>query len=252
MGRLQGKVALVTGGSKGIGKAVVERFAEEGAKVVFTAIEKEAGDLLEKELIPNRLVFMQQDVSKKDDWDRIISATIKRFGKLNIIVNNAGIGVFSDIESMTEKNWNATIGVNLTGTMWGVKYGINAMKNNHEKNSIINLCSVEGLIGDPDLLAYNASKGGVRLLTKSAALHCAREGYDVRINSVHPGYVNTPLVENLEKTDPKVKDHLVSLHPMGRLAEPAEVANMTLFLASDESSFSTGSEFLVDGGYTAQ
>ncbi|MCI1553197.1 MAG: glucose 1-dehydrogenase [Levilactobacillus sp.] len=252
MGRLQGKVALVTGGSKGIGKAIVERFAQEGAKVVFTAIEKEAGDVLEKELIPNRLVFMQQDVSKKDDWERIIKATINKFGKINIIVNNAGIGVFSDIEKMDEKNWNSTIGVNLTGTMWGVKYGIKSMKNNHEKNSIINLCSVEGLIGDPDLLAYNASKGGVRLLTKSAALHCAREGYAIRINSVHPGYVNTPLVENLEKTDPKVKDHLVSLHPMGRLAEPSEVANMALFLASDESSFSTGSEFLVDGGYTAQ
>ncbi|CAJ1228193.1 2,5-dichloro-2,5-cyclohexadiene-1,4-diol dehydrogenase [Levilactobacillus zymae] len=252
MGRLQGKVALVTGGSKGIGKAIVERFAKEGAKVVFTAIEKEAGEALEKELIPNRLVFMQQDVSKKDDWDRIINATISKFGKINIIVNNAGIGVFSDIEKMTEKNWNATIGVNLTGTMWGVKYGIQAMKNNHEKNSIINLCSVEGLIGDPDLLAYNASKGGVRLLTKSAALHCARENYDIRINSVHPGYVDTPLVENLEKTDPKVKNHLVSLHPMGRLAKPVEVANMALFLASDESSFSTGSEFLVDGGYTAQ
>ncbi|WP_203640753.1 glucose 1-dehydrogenase [Levilactobacillus andaensis] len=252
MGRLQGKVALVTGGSKGIGKSIVERFAQEGAKVVFTAIEKEAGDLLEKELIPNRLVFMQQDVSKKDDWDRVISATMKKFGKINIIVNNAGIGVFSDIEKMDERNWNSTIGVNLTGTMWGVKYGIKVMKNNHEKNSIINLCSVEGLIGDPDLLAYNASKGGVRLMTKSAALHCAREGYDIRINSVHPGYVNTPLVENLEKTDPKVADHLVSLHPMGRLAEPSEVANMALFLASDESSFSTGSEFLVDGGYTAQ
>lgn len=252
MGRLQGKVALVTGGSKGIGKAIVERFAKEGAKVVFTAIEKEAGEALEKELIPNRLVFMQQDVSKKADWDRIINATISKFGKLNIIVNNAGIGVFSDIEKMTEKNWNATIGVNLTGTMWGVKYGIQAMKNNHEKNSIINLCSVEGLIGDPDLLAYNASKGGVRLLTKSAALHCARENYDIRINSVHPGYVDTPLVANLEKTDPKVKNHLVSLHPMGRLAKPVEVANMALFLASDESSFSTGSEFLVDGGYTAQ
>jgi len=252
MGRLQGKVALITGGSKGIGKAIVERFAEEGAKVVFTAIEKEAGDALEKELIPDRLIFMQQDVSKKDDWNRIINATLNKFGKINIIVNNAGIGVFSDIEKMTEKNWDATIGVNLTGTMWGVKYGIQAMKNNHEKNSIINLCSVEGLIGDPDLLAYNASKGGVRLLTKSAALHCAREGYDIRVNSVHPGYVNTPLVENLEKTDPKVKDHLISLHPMGRLAEPVEVANMALFLASDESSFSTGSEFVVDGGYTAQ
>ena len=252
MGRLQGKVALVTGGSKGIGKAIVERFAEEGAKVVFTAIEKEAGDALEKELIPDRLVFMQQDVSKKEDWDRIINATISKFGKINIIVNNAGIGVFSNIEKMDEKNWNATIGVNLTGTMWGVTYGIQAMKNNHEKNSIINLCSVEGLIGDPDLLAYNASKGGVRLLTKSAALHCAREGYDIRINSVHPGYVDTPLVANLEKTDPKVADHLVSLHPMGRLAKPIEVANMSLFLASDESSFSTGSEFIVDGGYTAQ
>ncbi|WP_271901302.1 glucose 1-dehydrogenase [Limosilactobacillus reuteri] len=252
MGCLQNKVALVTGGSKGIGRAIVERFAEEGAKVVFTAIEKEAGENLEQELIPNKLVFMQQDVSKRKDWERVIKATLDKFGKLNIIVNNAGIGVYADIEQMDEKNWNSTIDVNLTGTMWGVKYGIEAMKDNHEKNSIINLCSIEGLIGDPDLFAYNASKGGVRLLTKSAALDCARKGYDIRINSVHPGYVNTPLVKNLEKTDPKVKDHLISLHPMGRLAEPREVANMALFLASDESSFSTGSEFVIDGGYTAQ
>lgn len=114
------------------------------------------------------------------------------------------------------------------------------------------MSSIEGLIGDPDLFAYNASKGGVRLLTKSAALDCARKGYDIRVNTIHPGYISTPLVDNLVKDDPKAERHLESLHPLGRLGKPEEIANLALYLASDESSFSTGSEFVADGGYTAQ
>lgn len=251
MGRLDNKVAIITGGSKGIGAATAERFVKEGAKVVITARHEEEGKKLANKLGDNAM-FVQQDVSKKDDWDRVISQTIDAFGKLNIIMNNAGIGIPGDIEQMDEDGWNMTIAVNLTGTMWGTKLGIEAMKDNGEKNSIINLSSIEGLVGDPGLFAYNASKGGVRLLTKSAALDCARKGYDIRINTIHPGYIVTPMVEDLMDTDPSVKDHLISLHPMGRLGKAEEIANLALFLASDESSFSTGSEFVADGGYTAQ
>ena len=251
MGRLENKVAIVTGGSKGIGEAIAERFVEEGAKVVITARHTEEGEALANKLGENAL-FIQQDVSKKAEWEKVIKETIDHFGKVNIIVNNAGIGVYADVEQMDDDNWDKTIGINLTGTMWGIKLGIKAMKDNGEKNSIINLSSIEGLIGDPDLFAYNASKGGVRLMTKSAALDCARKGYDIQVNSIHPGYVVTPLVEHLMETDPKVKEHLISLHPMGRLGKPVEIANLALYLASDESSFSTGSEFVADGGYTAQ
>lgn len=251
MGRLDNKVAIVTGGTKGIGEAIAKRFIEEGAKVVLTARKMDEGQKIADQLGQNAL-FIQQDVARKGDWDRIIRQTQNVYGKINIIVNNAGIAEYADIEQTTAEIWDKTLAVNLTGTMWGTKLGIEAMKNNGEKNSIINMSSIEGLIGDPDLFAYNATKGGVRLLTKSAALDCARKKYDIRINTIHPGYVSTPLVDNLVKDDSKASDHLMSLHPMGRLGKPKEIANLALFLASDESSFSTGSEFIADGGYTAQ
>lgn len=251
MGRLDNKVAIVTGGTKGIGEAIAKRFIEEGAKVVLTARKMDEGQKIADQLGQNAL-FIQQDVARKGDWDRVIRQTQNVYGKINIIVNNAGIAEYADIEQTTAEIWDKTLAVNLTGTMWGTKLGIEAMKNNGEKNSIINMSSIEGLIGDPDLFAYNATKGGVRLLTKSAALDCARKKYDIRINTIHPGYVSTPLVDNLVKDDSKASDHLMSLHPMGRLGKPKEIANLALFLASDESSFSTGSEFIADGGYTAQ
>ena len=251
MDRLKGKVAIVTGGSKGIGAAVAKKFIEEGAKVVLTARKMDEGQKVADQLGDNA-IFIQQDVARKGDWDRVIRQTVQVFGKLNIVVNNAGIAEYADVEKTDAEIWDKTIAVNLTGTMWGTKLGIEAMKNNGEKNSIINMSSIEGLIGDPDLFAYNASKGGVRLLTKSAALDCARKGYDIRVNTIHPGYISTPLVDNLVKDDPKAEGHLEGLHPLGRLGKPEEIANLALYLASDESSFSTGSEFVADGGYTAQ
>ncbi|MBB1086205.1 glucose 1-dehydrogenase [Limosilactobacillus fastidiosus] len=251
MNRLKDKVAIITGGSMGIGFASAKLFIKEGAKVVITARNSETGEKAAKELGPNA-IFVQQDVSQERDWQRVIDTTLKTFDKLNVVVNNAGVGIFADAENITNDIWNKTIAINLTGTMYGIHYGINAMKDNHESNSIINVSSIEGLIGDPDLFAYNASKGGVRMMTKSAALDTARKGYDIRINSVHPGYIMTPLVEKQMADDPKLKDKLLGLHPVGRLGKAEEIANMLLFLASDESSFSTGSEFVADGGYTAQ
>lgn len=251
MARLDNKVAVITGGAKGLGAEMAKRFVEEGAKVVITDLDTKSGEETAAKIGKN-ILFMKHDVSKKEDWQKVIKATLDNYGKINIVVNDAGVGMIGDVESMTEDMWNTTIAVNLTGTMWGVKLGIEAMKDNGEKNSIINLSSVDGLVGDANLLAYNASKGGVRLLTKSAALHCAEKGYDIRVNSIHPGYIMTPMVEAGLKQNPKAMDYLASLHPMGRLGKPSEIANMALFLASDESSFSTGSEFVADGGYTAQ
>lgn len=251
MDRLKNKIAIITGGSMGIGFASAKLFISEGAKVVITARNEEQGKQAANELGSNAL-FVQQDVANEDDWKRVIKTTIDRFGKVNIIVNNAGVGIFADAENITNDIWNKTIAINLTGTMYGIHYGINAMKDNGESNSIINVSSIEGLIGDPDLFAYNASKGGVRMMTKSAALDAARKGYQIRINSVHPGYIMTPLVQKQMDDDPTLKEKLINLHPMKRLGTADEIAKMLLFLASDESSFSTGSEFVADGGYTAQ
>lgn len=174
MGRLDNKVAIITGGSKGIGAAVAKKFIEEGAKVVLTARKMDEGQKVADQLGDNA-IFIQQDVARKGDWDRVIRQTVQVFGKLNIVVNNAVIAEYADVEKTPTEIWDKTIAVNLTGTMWGTKLSIEAMKNNGEKNLIINMSSIEGLIGDPDLFAYNASKGGVRLLTKSAALDCARK-----------------------------------------------------------------------------
>ena len=142
--------------------------------------------------------------------------------------------------------------INLDGVFLGTKYAIEAMRKHNDGGSIINLSSIEGLIGDPTLAAYNASKGGVRLFTKSSALHCAQSGYKIRVNSVHPGYIWTPMVQGLTKQDEAARQKLVALHPLGHLGEPEAIAYGILFLASDESKFMTGSELVIDGGYTAQ
>lgn len=153
---------------------------------------------------------------------------------------------FNNAEEIDGDMWHKILSVDLDGVMWGVKQAIPAMKKNG--GSIVNISSIAGLIGIPNLYAYNAAKGGVRMLTKSAALYCAEKGYKIRINSIHPGYVHTPMVDKY----PEMRHSLEALHPVGRLGEPEEITNMALYLASDESSFSTGSEFVVDGGYTAQ
>lgn len=245
MGRLDGKVAIVTGAAKGIGLACAQLFVKEGAKVVITDLDETEGAKASATLGGNA-AFVKQNVAKEDEWQKVMTATKQVFGKVDIILNNAGILSFNNAEEITEEDWHKVLAVDLDGVMWGVKYGIKEMKTTG--GSIINLSSIAGLIGISNLFAYNAAKGAVRLLTKSAALHCTENHYPIRINSIHPGYVHTPMVDAY----PEMREKLESLHPMGRLGEPNEIANMALYLASDESSFSTGSEFVVDGGYTAQ
>ncbi|MCW4398563.1 glucose 1-dehydrogenase [Lentilactobacillus parabuchneri] len=245
MARLDNKVAIITGGAKGIGFACAKRFVKEGAKVVVTDVDEEVGQKSIYEF-GDSAIFIKQDVSKEADWQNVIKKAEAHFGHIDILLNNAGILSFNNAEEIDEKTWNQVLSVDLDGVMWGVKFGIAAMKENG--GSIINLSSIAGLIGISNLYAYNAAKGGVSMLTKSAALYCAEKGYPIRVNSVHPGYVHTPMVD----VYPEMRKSLEALHPMGRLAQPDEIANMVLYLASDESSFSTGSEFVVDGGYTAQ
>lgn len=246
MKRLDQKVAIVTGGLSGIGLATVEKFLSEGAKVVIADINtKLAKDVL-KALEGKPVAFFKLDVTNKEEWLEAVDYTLETFGKLNILVNNAGTGKAIDIENGTLEDWNFIIDLNLTSVFIGTKYAIKAMKNNGESNSIINISSMMGIVSEPSTVAYSAAKGGVRMLSKSAALYTAQKGYDIRVNSVHPGYVETPMLPT------EAYEYMKQLCPMNRLAQPKELANLICYLASDESSYSTGSEFIADGGYTAQ
>lgn len=254
MGRVAGKVALVTGAALGLGKATAEMLAREGAKVVVTDVNVDEGKKTAEGICANGgvAIFVRQDASSEEDWKAAIQATLDTYGRLDVLVNNAGIGFLGSVEETTLEAWRKTQSVNLDGVFLGTKYGIEAMRKSGG-GSIINLSSIEGLIGDPDLAAYNASKGGVRIFSKSAALHCARQKYGIRINTVHPAYIWTPMVEAVTQgKDTEKYKALVDLHPIGHLGEPDDIAYGVLYLASDESKFVTGSELVIDGGYTAQ
>jgi 3(or 17)beta-hydroxysteroid dehydrogenase len=255
-GRVAGKVALVTGGAMGIGQACAELLAAEGAAVAVTDRDTATGTKVVDALVAldRRAIFIEHDVSREDQWQNAVDMVVKTFGRLDIVVNNAGIGSFGDVEHTTIEDWHSLLSVNLDGVFLGIKHSIPAMRA-AEGGSIINVSSIEGLVGDPALAAYNASKGGVRLLTKSAALYCARGGTKIRVNSVHPGYIWTPMVQHALESSPnavEMQRRLEALHPVGHLGEPNDVAYGVLYLASDESTFVTGSELVIDGGYTAQ
>jgi NAD(P)-dependent dehydrogenase (short-subunit alcohol dehydrogenase family) len=256
-GRVAGKIVLVTGAASGIGLASAEACAREGAVVVISDVNAKEGEVQARRLVTDGLAaeFVRLDVSSESDWRRVVDVILSRHGRLDVLVNNAGIAVIAPIEQETLEGWRRTQAVNMEGVFLGTREAIRAMKDGG--GSIVNISSIEGLIGEPMVPAYNASKGGVRLLTKSVALYCAQQGYRIRVNSVHPGYVATPLVAIAIGALPP--DQAAALHqdllgriPMGRLGEPREIANVVLFLATDESSYMTGSELVVDGGYTAR
>jgi len=197
MARLAGKVAIVTGAAMGLGEATAKLFAQEGAKVVIADISETAGKRVIKEIIRDggKAVFARLNVSREEDWQRAIDKAIKSYGKLNILVNNAGVTSVNNIEDTTLEEWNKIMSINATGVYLGTKYGILAMKDNGENCSIINRSSISGLVGEAGFFAYAASKGAVTLLTKSAAIHCGEKGYKIRVNSVHPAIIHTPLTE---------------------------------------------------------
>jgi 3(or 17)beta-hydroxysteroid dehydrogenase len=256
MNRLRGKYAIVTGGALGIGRACALKFAEEGAAVAVTDLDAAKGPLVVEEIRRRGgdAIFVRQDVADEAGWVEVMRTMTERYKKVDVLVNNAGVALSKDVEHTTLEEWRRLMSVNLEGVFLGIKHAITAMKATGG-GSIINLSSIEGLIGDPNLAAYNASKGGVRLLTKSAALYCAKSGYNVRVNSVHPGYIWTPMVENYLKSQGDVaagRKLLDSLHPIGHVGEPDDIAYGVLYLASEESKFVTGTELVIDGGYTAQ
>ena len=257
MDRVKNKVAIVTGGVSGLGKSSAILLAREGAKIVVTDIDEENGNQVVQQIKYNggEAIYIEQDVSKENQWEMVIETTLKKFGKLHVVANAAGIGLGGTVEEVSLEDWKNLLDINLNGTFLGTQYGIKGMKETGEGGSIINFSSIEGLIGDPNLPAYNASKGGVTIFTKSAALHCAKQGYKIRVNSIHPAYIWTPMVENFLKSQGDVeegKKQLESLHPVGHLGEPDDIGYGVVYLASDESKFMTGSELVIDGGYTAQ
>lgn len=252
MNRVQDKVALITGGAAGIGFATAELLAAEGARVVIGDLNRAAGEHAAAAL-GGRAAFKPLDVTQEADWIAATDTVARDHGRLDILVNNAGIALSQDFETTTLDDWRRVMAVNLDGVFLGCKHAVRVMKA-RQAGSIVNLSSVAGLIGDPRLAAYCASKGGVRLLTKSVALHCARRGYNIRCNSVHPSFVETPMLINMvaRARDPaKARAGYAAAAPLGRIAQPNDVAQMILFLASDKSAFTTGAEFVVDGGLTA-
>lgn len=256
MNRMLKKVCLVTGAANGIGLACARRFAEEGAHVLLTDRDEETGERVTAALVAEgfSVSFQSHDVTSRPQWEAAVACAIQRYGRLDVLVNNAGVGLIADVEHCEFSDWKRTLDINLDGVFHGVQLAVNAMKD--AGGSIVNLASIEGLLGEPLVVAYNASKGAVRLLTKSSAVHCARAGYKIRVNAVCPGFVETPMVmQGLALMPPEMalafQTKVIGRTPMGRMAQPVEIANAVLFLASDEASYITGSDLLVDGGYTA-
>jgi len=259
MGRVDGKVAIITGAAMGLVEAAARMLAQEGAKVVLTDIKDREGKAAANAITRHNAtaIYMHHDVSSEQDWEHVIGQTIAAFGRVDVLVNNAGVGFGSPPEEQTLEQWRWVLGINLDGVFLGTKHAIRAMKQHPPKGgSIINFSSIEGLVGDPNLGAYNASKGGVRLYTKSVALYCAKAGLNIRVNSIHPGYIWTPMVENyLSQTGADLqagRRALDAMHPIGHMGEPDDIAYGVLYLASDEAKFVTGAELVIDGGYTAQ
>jgi cyclopentanol dehydrogenase len=250
MGKLKGKVALITGAGMGMGYNEALLFAQEGAIVIVTDINSLAGEKVVQEIQKSggKASFLKHDVSKEEDWKDVINKALKAYGKVDILINNAAIFLRKDLENTTSQEWDQIFDVNAKSVFLGCKYVAPAMKK-AGGGSIVNISSMYGLIGGPSLAVFAASKGAVRLLTKAIAVDYARD--NIRVNSIHPGLIETPLTADIIK-DPMQKEYFVSKTLLGRPGRPIEVAQAVLFLASDDASYITGSEIIVDGGFTAQ
>ncbi len=252
MGRLDGKVALISGGARGQGAAEALLFAKEGAKVVFGDLLDDEGRQIEAQVaeLGGDATYVHLDVTSADDWDAAVQTALDHYGRLDILVNNAGIlGRRTGIEDTTSEQWDAVLKVNAKGAFLGTKAAIPALRD-AGGGSIVNISSIAGIIADPTgIPAYQASKGAVRLLTKSTALQYAAD--NIRCNSVHPGLIVTAMSEDV-LADPDRRQEFFGSIPLGRLGTVDDIANGVLFLASDESSYVTGSELVIDGGLVAQ
>ncbi|MBN2762635.1 MAG: glucose 1-dehydrogenase [Bacteroidales bacterium] len=252
MKRAENKVVIVTGGALGIGRETCILLAQEGAKVAVTDVLDKEGKTLAEEINSSGGVakFWHLDVSDERKVERVYASVVKEFGKLDATVNNAGIaGADKPTHELSEKEWDTVMNVNVKGVFFCTKHAIAHMRATGS-GSIVNLSSIYGLVGAGDIPPYHASKGAVRLMTKNDALIYAKD--NIRVNSVHPGFIWTPLVEELGKDNPGFRENLDSLHPIGHIGEPIDIAYGILYLISDESKFITGSELVIDGGYTCK
>jgi NAD(P)-dependent dehydrogenase (short-subunit alcohol dehydrogenase family) len=245
-GRIAGKIAIVTGGASGIGKATAELFAREGAKVFIGDLESSDGARFAKTI---DATFVATDVSEAAQVERLVKAAVDKHRRLDIMYNNAGIGIGVPLIDTSDEDYHRTIKIDLDGVYWGLRYGGRAMKAQGGGGSIVNTASVAGLIGSVGLSAYNAAKHGVVGLTRSAALEFSR--FNTRVNCVCPGVIDTPLVARELMTAEGARKRLDAMHPLGRIGQPIEIARAVLFLASDDASFVTGHALVVDGGIMA-
>ncbi|AZI35719.1 putative cyclopentanol dehydrogenase [Caenibius tardaugens NBRC 16725] len=265
--RLQGRVAFVSGGLRGIGLACVERFLAEGAEVILSDLDAPDSELAAATIarLGQAATYVQANVTREDDWQRARDAVIQRHGKLHILVNNAGIDLTGAVETTDLASWRRIMDINVDGVFLGVKTFVPLLAESGQGikggSSIINVSSIMGLVGFNEVSPYNASKGAVRLFTKGIAIEFAQKQMPIRANSLHPGFVLTPLLDGgfqrwvdkgfAEKTQ-DLFDMMASKTPIGRLADPAELASGVFFLASEDSSYMTGAELVIDGGWTAQ
>jgi NAD(P)-dependent dehydrogenase (short-subunit alcohol dehydrogenase family) len=256
MNRMTDKTVIVTGGSSGIGRATCRRLAQQGARVAVTDVQDDAGEALAAELreAGGEARYWHLDVADEGNVQRVLAQVAEALGGIDVLVNNAGItGTDKPTDELSEAEWQEVIDINVKGVFLCTKHAVPHMRQ-RGAGSIINLSSIYGIIGAPDLPPYHASKGAVRLMTKTDALLYA--GDDIRVNSIHPGYIWTPLVADLAEASGQGVDEfrreLDAKHPIGHVGEPDDIAYGALYLAADESKFVTGSELVIDGGYTAQ
>lgn len=265
MHHLDGRVALVTGGARGIGAAIAQALARAGASVVITDVLDADGAEQAERLRQNGPVsYQHHDVTSEADWADVVSRCESDLGGLDILVNNAGIYLSRPLLQTSLEDFRRVQSVNVDGVFLGMKTALPAIARRAHRwpggGAIVNLSSVAGIVGQPGTIAYNASKGAVRLMTKSAAMECAAANLKVRVNSVHPGVIETPMYEALMSGfaeqqpagDNELRSQVAAAHPLGRIGTPAEIANAVLFLASDAAAFMTGAEVVVDGGFTAR
>lgn len=253
MARLANKIAFITGGASGIGLASANMMVKEGAKVVLADRNIE-GARAAAAALGDAAIAVALDVTNTAQWDQAIAQAVARFGGFNVLLHSAGVGVMGTVEDATDDAWRMTHAVNVDGVFFGTRAALKVMRPS-APGSIIILSSIAGIIAGHNMAAYNSSKAAVRHLSKSIALHCARKRYDIRCNSVHPTFIDTPMVQAMFQLGPDplvVRQKLEAQIPLGRLGHADEIAHGIVFLASDESSFMTGSELVLDGGVSAQ
>ena len=257
-GRVAGKRALVTGAARGLGAATARMLAREGARVLLTDIDAAGAAAqaaaIDAEFGAGTAFSIGHDVTSESDWQAAVAAAREQLGGLSVLVNNAGIAPGGSIESLSFETWKQCFAINVDGVFLGCKIALPLLRET-QPASIVNMSSIAGLIAGPALIAYNASKAAVWMLTKSVALQCAKKGWDIRCNSVHPTFIDTAILENfrIDKSVPREStvDKLAAQVPLGRIGEPDDVALGVLYLASDESRYMTGAELKLDGGISA-